>query len=187
VEHILHEFASGLLGVLPRVRQKWTDLGLANSLAQDAFRQVPHGCLWVLHVEKISHRLQNAPKDDEADINDVLITGQHGARFSYIAIAEGTDPHPNNVLPCNFRQIHHIDWIRQTEVQTGRLLAYWLAETQDRLIRTPSIEDSSRLGQRTKQRLLQALVAQSANDAVHTNRTPIGVTFPCNIELGRRQ
>jgi hypothetical protein len=102
-------------------------------LAQHAFSHVAHGNLGVLHVKKISHRLLKAPEDGEADIDDVLIAGQHRALFSHIghATAESTNTHSNNILPRNFGQIHLIDRIRQTEVQAGWLLAHRLAEAQD--------------------------------------------------------
>ena len=87
VEHVLHQLLHGLLGLLARLGQDRLDVGLADDLAHGALGHFLHGDLGVLDVEEVLLRVLDAPVDDEIDVDDVLVAGQHQALFGHVAHA----------------------------------------------------------------------------------------------------
>ena len=85
VEHVLHQLLHGLLGLLARARQERLDVGLADDLAHGALGHFLHGDFGVLDVEEVLLRVLDAPEDDEIDVDDVLVAGQHQAFLAPIA------------------------------------------------------------------------------------------------------
>ena len=130
VEHVLHQLLHGLLGLLARLRQDRLDVGLADDLAHGALGHFLHRDLGVLDVEEVLLRVLDAPEDDEVDVDDVLVAGQHQAFLGHVADAAGEAARAgagahadlDDVLPRHLRQAHLLDRIGQAEVQARRLL-----------------------------------------------------------------
>ena len=64
-------------------------LDLADDLAHGALGHLLHGDLGVLDVEEVLLRVLDAPEDDEIDVDDVLVAGQHQAFLGHVAHAAG--------------------------------------------------------------------------------------------------
>jgi hypothetical protein len=102
------------------------------TVSHSAFRHVLYSNLGVLEVEEILRWILDAPKDDEADIDDILTAREHRTLCPHIGrtTTKCTNTDFKDILACNLRQIHLVDRIRQTVVQAGRFLAYRVTKTQ---------------------------------------------------------
>ena len=130
VEHFLHQLLHALLGLLARLGQDRLDVVLADDLAHGALGHLFHGGLGVLDIEQVLLRVLDAPEDDEIDVDDVLVAGQHQAFFGHVATlpaaavpSAGAHADLDDVLARHLRQAHFLDRIGQAEVQARRLLA----------------------------------------------------------------
>ena len=101
VEHVLHQLLHGLLGLLARLRQERLDVGLADDLAHGALGHFLHGDLGVLDVEEVFLRVLDAPEDDEIDIDDVLVAGQHQAFLRHVGHAADSRAPPGPRMPIS--------------------------------------------------------------------------------------
>ena len=127
IEHFLHQLLHALLGLLARLGQDRCDIVLADDFAHRALGHLFDGGVRVLNVEQVLLCVLDAPVDDEIDVDDVLVAGQHQAFFRHIARAgPGADRRAHadldDVLPRYLRQAHLFDRIGEAEMQPGCLL-----------------------------------------------------------------